>query len=102
MFDDLRNAFREAVQNFKDELDRDSVPENVDRLLAGMIGGFLTTVVWVVVFKERFYDLYEMIPGFAAGFACCIGVSLLGEPDPEAVAELDDVRRTVGPVFRSR
>lgn len=37
MFDDLRNAFREAVQNFKDELDRDSVPENVDRLLAGMI-----------------------------------------------------------------
>lgn len=37
MFDDLRNAFREAVQNFKDELDRDSVPENVDRLLAGMV-----------------------------------------------------------------
>lgn len=37
MFDDLRNAFREAVQNFKDELDRDSVPENVDRLLRGMI-----------------------------------------------------------------
>ena len=37
MFDDLRNAFREAVQNFKDELDRDSIPENVDRLLAGMI-----------------------------------------------------------------
>lgn len=70
--------------------------------LAGMIGGFVTTVVWVVVFKERFYDLYEMIPGFAAGFACCIGVSLMGEPDPEVVAELDDVRRTVGPVFRSR
>lgn len=37
MFDDLRNAFREAVQNFKDELDRDRVPENVDRLLGGMI-----------------------------------------------------------------
>jgi phage shock protein A len=37
MFEDLRNAFREAVQNFKDELDRDSVPENVDRLLGGMI-----------------------------------------------------------------
>lgn len=37
MFDDLRNAFREAVQNFKDELDQDSVPENVDRLLSGMI-----------------------------------------------------------------
>ena len=37
MFEDLRNAFREAVQNFKDELDRDSVPETVDRLLKGMI-----------------------------------------------------------------
>lgn len=37
MFEDLRNAFREAVQNFKDELDRESVPENVDRLLKGMI-----------------------------------------------------------------
>ncbi len=37
MFEDLRNAFREAVQNFKDELERDSVPETVDRLLKGMI-----------------------------------------------------------------
>ncbi|MEJ2538359.1 MAG: hypothetical protein P8188_00020 [Gemmatimonadota bacterium] len=37
MFEDLRNAFREAVQNFKDELERDSVPETVDRLLAGMV-----------------------------------------------------------------
>ncbi len=69
--------------------------------LAGMVGGFLTTVVWVVLFKERFYDLYEMIPGFAAGFALCIGVSLIGEPDADAVAEFEDVRRTVGPVFSS-
>ena len=45
--------------------------------IAGMIGGFLTTVLWVLVFKERFYDLYEMLPGFAAGFAFTIGVSLL-------------------------
>ena len=45
--------------------------------IAGMIAGFLTTVLWVLVFKERFYDLYEMLPGFAAGFAFTIGVSLL-------------------------
>jgi sodium/proline symporter len=67
--------------------------------IAGMLGGFLTTVLWVVLFKERFYDLYEMIPGFAAGFALCIGVSLMTEPDAEAVAELEDVRRAVGPVL---
>ncbi len=45
-------------------------------VISGMIGGFLTAVLWVVIFKERFFDLYEMIPGFAVGFATTIGVSL--------------------------
>ena len=36
MFDNLRRAFREAVDNFKEELDRDDVPEAVDRLLREM------------------------------------------------------------------
>lgn len=36
MFDNLRNAFREALDNFNKELHRDQVPEAVDRLLAGM------------------------------------------------------------------
>ena len=36
MFDKLRRAFREAVDNFKEELDRDDVPEAVDRLLREM------------------------------------------------------------------
>ncbi len=67
--------------------------------IAGMVGGFVTTVLWVVLFKEHFYDLYEMIPGFAAGFALCVGVSLMTEPDAEAMAELEDVRRAVGPLF---
>jgi sodium/proline symporter len=67
--------------------------------IAGMIGGFAVTVLWVMFFKERFYDLYEMIPGFAAGFICCIGVSLLGSPDEDSVRELEDVRRVVGPMF---
>jgi sodium/proline symporter len=67
--------------------------------VAGMIGGFVVTVLWVVVFKERFYDLYEMIPGFAAGFAATIVVSLMTEPDARAIAELEDVHRSVGPVF---
>lgn len=36
MFEDLRAAFRQAIENFNRELHRDQVPENVDRLLAGM------------------------------------------------------------------
>lgn len=67
--------------------------------VAGMVGGFVATVAWVLLFKERFWDLYEMIPGFAAGFACTVGVSLLTEPDPDAARELEEVRAAVGPVF---
>jgi sodium/proline symporter len=70
--------------------------------VAGMVGGFAATVLWVLLLKERFFDLYEMIPGFAAGFACTIGVSLLTEPDAEAMAELDEVRAEIGPVFAAR
>ncbi len=36
MFDNLRRAFREAVDNFKEEIGRDDVPEAVDRLLHRM------------------------------------------------------------------
>ncbi len=65
----------------------------------GMIAGFITTVVWVLMFKEQFYDLYEMIPGFGAGFLVTIAVSLATEPPPGADAELDEVRRVVGGPF---
>jgi len=37
VFDDLRSAFRQAVDNFMNELDRDTVGDDVDRLLRGMI-----------------------------------------------------------------
>lgn len=67
--------------------------------VAGMVGGFVATVAWVLFFKERFWDLYEMIPGFAAGFACTIAVSLVTEPDPDGVRELEEARAAVGPVF---
>ena len=36
MFENLRDAFREAIDNFNKELSRDQVPESVDRLLVGM------------------------------------------------------------------
>jgi phage shock protein A len=36
MFDDLRSAFREALDNFNNELRRENVSETADRLLIGM------------------------------------------------------------------
>lgn len=63
--------------------------------IAGMAAGFLAAVLWAVAFKERFYDLYEMIPGFAAGFLVTIGVSLLTRPPEGAGEEFDAVWKTV-------
>ena len=60
-------------------------------VVAGMLAGFLATVFWVLLFKERFYDLYEMIPGFAAGFAVTIAVSLFTQPPDGAGEEMDEV-----------
>jgi Na+/proline symporter len=42
---------------------------------AGMLGGFLTSVIWVLVFKAGAYDLYEMIPGFIVGITLTLIVS---------------------------
>jgi sodium/proline symporter len=44
---------------------------------AGMLGGFLTSVIWVLAFKADAFELYEMIPGFFVGLALTIGVSRL-------------------------
>ncbi|GIW52508.1 MAG: sodium:proline symporter [Gemmatimonadales bacterium] len=63
--------------------------------IAGMAAGFLTAVIWTVAFKERFFDLYEMIPGFAAGFGATVLVSLLTRPPEGAGAELESVARAV-------
>ncbi len=54
--------------------------------IAGMLAGFLTAIAWVLFFKEGFYDLYEMIPSFAAGFVVTVAVSLFTKP-PEGAAE---------------
>ena len=64
-----------------------------------MVAGFVTTVGWVLFFKSGFYDLYEMIPGFAAGFMATIVVSLVTEPPDGAVDEMSSVEAAVGPVF---
>jgi sodium/proline symporter len=42
---------------------------------AGMLGGFLTSVIWVLAFKVDTYDLYEMLPGFIVGITLTLLVS---------------------------
>ncbi len=42
-----------------------------------MLGGFLTSVIWVQFFKEEAYGLYEAIPGFIVGGLATVIVSRL-------------------------
>jgi sodium/proline symporter len=54
--------------------------------LAGMLGGFLTTMAWAVWLKPLFFDLLEVIPGFLVGLLLTIlcsrptGRSRAGDP----------------------
>ena len=70
--------------------------------VAGMVAGFVAAMVWVVSLKSMTYDLYEMIPGFLAGFAATVVVSLLTNPPEGAAQELAEVKRAVGLPFPDR
>lgn len=56
MFDNLRRAFREAAANFNRELDRDAVPEAVDRLLRGMRREAVDAKAALEALKEQLDD----------------------------------------------
>ncbi|MEX2570063.1 MAG: sodium/proline symporter, partial [Gemmatimonadota bacterium] len=64
--------------------------------VAGMATGFIVTIVWVIYFKAQFYELYEMIPGVAAGFLAAIIVSLVTQPPDGVDDEFDSVWSAVG------
>ncbi len=65
--------------------------------ISGMLAGFLTAVLWVLFVKEHFYDLYEMLPGFAAGFLVTIVVSLATQPPEGAEGEHRSVWKAIRP-----
>jgi len=48
---------------------------NLKGAIAGMLGGFITTICWVLIFKEQFYELSEIVPGFLVGLVLTIAVS---------------------------
>jgi sodium/proline symporter len=45
--------------------------------VAGMLGGFLTAVLWVGFLKDSAYGLYEMVPGFIVSMLLTVSVSLM-------------------------
>ncbi len=62
---------------------------NAPGVAAGMLGGFLTSVVWVLAFKAGSYELYEMIPGMIVGLVLTVVVSrLTGRRAPPPAAPL--------------
>jgi sodium/proline symporter len=67
--------------------------------IAGMAGGFLTTVIWVVFFKAQFYDLYEMLPGFFVGLGLTILVSSFTKPPADSAEEFAAIKQEVGDPF---
>jgi sodium/proline symporter len=56
-------------------------------VLAGMLGGFLTSVGWVLALKEQTYDLYEAVPGFIVGIMLTLVVSNLTQPAEQQAHE---------------
>jgi len=46
-------------------------------VVSGMLGGFLTSVIWLSFFKADYHGLYEAIPGFLVGMILTYGVSMM-------------------------
>ena len=64
--------------------------------IAGMVAGFAMAMVWALWLKGLFYDLYEMIPGFAAGFAATVIVSLMTDPPSQEIQdEFDEIKQAI-------
>ncbi len=53
-------------------------------VIAGMLAGFLTSAVWALYFKEFTYNLYEAVPGFAAGLLGTWLVSKMTYREPDS------------------
>lgn len=62
--------------------------------IAGMVAGAVMVIFWKEVMVNRMgAELYEMVPGFLAGTAAIVAVSLLGRaPSPDVQATHEQVR----------
>ncbi len=72
---------------------------NYKGAVSGIITGFVVDILWMILFNFEYYDmksvayntnLYEILPGFVAGMAAAIVVSLLTEAPSKEVTDLFD------------
>ena len=61
--------------------------------LAGMIVGAVTVVIWKSVGLGD--TLYEIVPGFILNVVTILIVNLFTKPEPEVVAEFDEMVETI-------
>lgn len=61
MFEDLRDAFKEALDNFNKELNRDQVSEAADKLLVGMRNEIVDEKAQVVGLEEQIAKTSQQI-----------------------------------------
>ena len=72
---------------------------NYKGAVAGIISGFVVSILWLVLFNFEYYgftsaiantNLYEIVPGFLVGLAVSFAVSLLTKAPEQEVVELFD------------
>jgi len=68
--------------------------------LAGMLGGFLTTVAWLLWLKPLFFDLLEVIPGFGVGLLLTIVCSRATDPSRHDRTRASEARSERSPGTR--
>jgi phage shock protein A len=71
VFEDLRRAFREAMDNFQKELNRDHVPGTVDRLLSGMVDEVTEAKTRLAELEHQLEKTREEAAREAAEIATC-------------------------------
>ncbi|TVP74227.1 MAG: hypothetical protein EA352_11140 [Gemmatimonadales bacterium] len=96
MFENLRSAFREAVDNFRTELNRDAVPEAADRLLKAMKGELVQARSRLDALEGQLATTRRELASESAALETCIRreemAHRIGDSDTEEVAR-DFARR---------
>ena len=59
---------------------------NYSGAVAGVIGGAVVDVIWLASGLSASTGIYELVPGFAAGFICAVAVTLLTKK-PDGMVE---------------
>ena len=63
--------------------------------LAGIIAGFAADIIWYVFFFKQ-TNIYEIVPGFIAGFLVLFAVSKLTKaPEAQVIADFEAARKPI-------